>query len=449
MSNHKRLFALALTVLLAVSGWAAARHRTLSIGGTPSSTVTIGTTYTFQPDVTRATRRTLAFSVNNKPAWAAFNTQTGLLSGTPGTVGISSNIVISVNDGVSSASLSAFSITASAAAVQSTSSSSSSLSSSSAGNSNVSSSSSSIASPTSCAQNSSSYVTTGVFDWKRYGNYVVNNDNWGYLPGQMLWTNSEQCWGVTTNGTTERGGVGSYPTVTRGWAVAALSSLSTPGTNDWTTTAGMGIAVTQLTKAKVSWAFTAPTTKTADLVDPPRWMALMDIYFHKTPTPAATDWPPFLDLMINQALVDAQVGATTFFALVASASNPSTVTIGGITYLVYIDEKGEDGFHKVGGHNIHLLQLPTQYTNNTGTIWGVQTKTVTDVGAIIAYFSQSSPRNDAGAVLKNAAGAPITSPLITPDLYLNAINAGWEIDVGTKFTNNTFCVSLQSEADCP
>lgn len=72
-----------------------------------------------------------------------------------------------------------------------------------------------------------------------------------------------------------------------------------------------------------------------------------------------------------------------------------------------------------------------------------------DIKAIIDYFRQPSPKNDAGQGLVYANGTAVTTSLITNDLYLNAINAGWEIDIGTQFTNTAFCVAMQNEADCP
>ena len=49
----------------------------------------------------------------NKPSWASFNGTTGQLYGTPGNsdADVYSNIVISVDDGVLTASLSGFNIT--------------------------------------------------------------------------------------------------------------------------------------------------------------------------------------------------------------------------------------------------------------------------------------------------------------------------------------------------
>ncbi len=84
-----------------------------SIAGSPSGTVQVGLTYSFQPVAQDPEQATLDFSIQNKPAWASFNTVTGLLRGIPaaGDIGTTSNIIISVNDGAHTASLMPFSIT--------------------------------------------------------------------------------------------------------------------------------------------------------------------------------------------------------------------------------------------------------------------------------------------------------------------------------------------------
>jgi hypothetical protein len=304
---------------------------------------------------------------------------------------------------------------------------------------------SAVASAGNCAQNSTSYTTTGAYDSMQYGNYFVNNNNWGGTAGQKFWSNSKDCWGVTTTQTQDIQNITSYPSVTRGWSqnATAMQQASTAGTNDWTTKSGMGIAVTALTKAKIHWAFTAPTTSGI------RWLGLQDIYFHKTNNPDPSEFPPFVDLMLDQAIADQVLGSTTYYAAEASASHGSTVTIGGNQYLVFIDDPDEAGYHQSGGHNIHLFNLPTAFTsNNALAVWGSMDAD-NDLGAIVKYFMQSNPKDDAGKPLLNASGQTITSPLIASNLYLNAINSGWEIDNGTVFTNTAFCVSLQNEADCP
>jgi hypothetical protein len=83
-----------------------------TISGTPPTSVNVGGAYTFTPKATDASGKALTFSIKNAPAWTAFNTATGQLSGTPGAAyaGTYANIVISVSDGTSSASLAGFSI---------------------------------------------------------------------------------------------------------------------------------------------------------------------------------------------------------------------------------------------------------------------------------------------------------------------------------------------------
>ncbi len=91
-------------------------NRAPTIAGSPPTSVTEGQAYNFLPTASDADGNTLAFSIQNKPSWASFNTSTGRLSGTPASVGTFSNILISVSDGQATASLSAFSIAVTAAA---------------------------------------------------------------------------------------------------------------------------------------------------------------------------------------------------------------------------------------------------------------------------------------------------------------------------------------------
>lgn len=90
-------------------------NRAPTISGTPATTATVGTAYNFQPSASDADGDTLAWSIQNAPSWATFNTATGRLSGTPTAAGTASNIVVRVSDGTASTSLPAFSITVAAA----------------------------------------------------------------------------------------------------------------------------------------------------------------------------------------------------------------------------------------------------------------------------------------------------------------------------------------------
>ena len=83
-----------------------------SIAGTPDATVTAGQAYRFMPTVTNPGGEALSFAIVNRPAWAAFSTATGQLSGTPtsANVGTFANILISVTGGNTTLSLPAFAI---------------------------------------------------------------------------------------------------------------------------------------------------------------------------------------------------------------------------------------------------------------------------------------------------------------------------------------------------
>jgi hypothetical protein len=82
------------------------------ISGTPATSATAGTAYTFQPTASDPDGDALTFSIASMPSWATFSTATGRLSGTPASshVGTYSNIVIGVSDGQVTTQLAAFSI---------------------------------------------------------------------------------------------------------------------------------------------------------------------------------------------------------------------------------------------------------------------------------------------------------------------------------------------------
>lgn len=84
-----------------------------TISGTSVGTINVGANYSFRPTANDADGDSLTFSIENKPSWAEFNSRTGRLSGTPtaADVGVYHNIVITVSDGLDSASLPAFSLT--------------------------------------------------------------------------------------------------------------------------------------------------------------------------------------------------------------------------------------------------------------------------------------------------------------------------------------------------
>jgi hypothetical protein len=312
-----------------------------------------------------------------------------------------------------------------------------------------------------CARSSSSTVNTpgagnsNIYAWSPFGNYNVSYDDWQPDPGLTQWINSATCWGVTTTTSSENGSINSYSNVSRGWSnnQDLMNTRSTSGSN-WTTLSGMGVQVSALTKAHMKWSMTVPSTpNTNDAVS--RWDALIDIYLHTTANPAATAWPPQIDLQIMQTLMDQPVSGQAantsgYFALVLSGSHAWQKTIGGVQYAGVIDAFN---YNQPGGHTITMFPRPTMYTDSatTGLLWG-PTSVVQDVGGIIAWLSQSNPTDDSGNPIKDANGNTITAPVIASSLYLTAINAGFEIDFGTAPSNNQwtttdFWVAMQSEPD--
>ena len=87
-------------------------NRPPTITGTPATTVTAGSAYTFTPVGSDPDGNTLTYSIQNQPTWTSFSTTTGRLSGTPmaANVGTSARILISVTDGTATTSLASFTI---------------------------------------------------------------------------------------------------------------------------------------------------------------------------------------------------------------------------------------------------------------------------------------------------------------------------------------------------
>ena len=82
------------------------------ISGSPVTAVVAGHAYAFQPTATDPNGLAVRFGISGKPAWAAFDTNSGRLSGTPAAanVGTYANIIITAYDGYMKGVLPAFSI---------------------------------------------------------------------------------------------------------------------------------------------------------------------------------------------------------------------------------------------------------------------------------------------------------------------------------------------------
>jgi hypothetical protein len=88
----------------------------IALQGVPPTTATVGTAYSFQPTVS-AGGAVVTFTATGLPPWLSFNTSTGALTGNPvakdeGTTG---HITIAASDGLSSASITPFTIRVSGA----------------------------------------------------------------------------------------------------------------------------------------------------------------------------------------------------------------------------------------------------------------------------------------------------------------------------------------------
>ena len=105
---------LCLILYFCLPASASAQNRAPVISGTPPTSVTVGTVYSFTPTASDPDGQALKFNINWKPSWASFNKSTGRLSGTPPRARSWTGLIISVSDGRISRSLPAFTITATA-----------------------------------------------------------------------------------------------------------------------------------------------------------------------------------------------------------------------------------------------------------------------------------------------------------------------------------------------
>jgi hypothetical protein len=104
---------ISLTILLAACGTDDSRASDIfAIGGVPNSGVKPGEAYVFRPRVDGWPGGEVVYAISHVPTWATFEPATGELRGEPRRkdIGLTSNIVISATDGVTTAQLPPFSI---------------------------------------------------------------------------------------------------------------------------------------------------------------------------------------------------------------------------------------------------------------------------------------------------------------------------------------------------
>lgn len=94
------------------TGGGGGSNRPPVVSGSPATSITAGSAYSFRPTGSDPDGRALTWSITNRPSWAAFNTSSGALTGTPtaSQVGTYSNVTITASDGTNRTSLRAFNI---------------------------------------------------------------------------------------------------------------------------------------------------------------------------------------------------------------------------------------------------------------------------------------------------------------------------------------------------
>jgi hypothetical protein len=120
VSNFARVSLLCVlgSALLTITAPSKAASKTLTISGTPASSVAVGGDYSFQPTGRDTVKSRLKYDIYNKPDWAQFDGLTGRLSGRPNRrkVGIYKDISIRFTDWYGFVSTPVFSITVTPAA---------------------------------------------------------------------------------------------------------------------------------------------------------------------------------------------------------------------------------------------------------------------------------------------------------------------------------------------
>jgi hypothetical protein len=108
--------------LVTVVSIAHAASTTLTITGSPQTSVALGQTYSFQPVGTDTVPSRLKYSISNLPSWATFDENTGKLTGKPAghVAGTYSGILIRLTDWYGYVTLPYFSITVTAVPATST-----------------------------------------------------------------------------------------------------------------------------------------------------------------------------------------------------------------------------------------------------------------------------------------------------------------------------------------
>jgi hypothetical protein len=183
-----------------------------------------------------------------------------------------------------------------------------------------------------------------------------------------------------------------------------------------------------------------------------RWDTLLETDYATSPNCTHTSpcaYPEYSQLTVYVAQVDQVYNGASFYAGAIAGNHGFAKTIGGVTYACVVDSN-LGTFSQAGGHTIFCFYPPNSLSpvaNNALMYWGSD-NVVIDFAPLIAYFEQSNPTDDAGNPIKTGNGTVVTSPLLPPTLYLNTIQADYEVNGLPYATTTAFCVAMQNEPDC-
>jgi Putative Ig domain len=198
-----------------------------TISGTPATTtIEMGSSFDFQPNATDSDGDTLVFTIAKQPSWTRFESTTGRLDGTPslGDIGVSSDIVISVSDGVETVSLTPFSITV------------------------VDSSSGSNNAPTISGTPTTSIAVNSQYSFQPAANDADGDPIRFTIQNQPAWTTFDATSGQLS-GTPQAGMEGSYQNI----VISVTDEIATSSLPPFS------IMVTQVSNGSVTLNWTAPT----------------------------------------------------------------------------------------------------------------------------------------------------------------------------------------------
>lgn len=305
-----------------------------------------------------------------------------------------------------------------------------------------------VGTPPACAENAQSAVwnVTGwaqAYNYRKFGNYIVQASAWGNSFPMRMWVNNETCWGVSSwlGATTESNGwIAGSPATTRGyWNHGDMNNppFSDAGQFNWVVKSGLGQSITELTKLKVHWATTHATKGYPEA----RWWQLMDVLLDDT---ARIDG----NTSVASHLVDLQLMVNAYDSQWASLVYTIEKTIGGVKWYCGLS----NDFNRAGGVTITMFRGPRVAAGN-GYRYGASV-TTTDVKQILDFWSSPNPLDDSGRPINDQNGNRITStPVINPAWRLIAVNLDFEVlhqtTPQTPWVMTNAWVAVNDEPDGP